>query len=407
MSSKYKSFILTESSGIYEFTIYENNSTIGKSNYLNIALNKLLFIVRKNLCLLHKNNITLNTRFDNNSFIKINILTSHTNTKLEVEKIEFDLEQCKFVSNSMNDFNTNLDDFNISILNDIISLKSTLYQTVEPIIKPQVTTNKPQVTSIKPQITPVKHETLLAKLEVVPTKSEAPPITTTKPQITIIKPPTTEKETKPTDPLDSDSDDDIPDEAITPEALELLETDLRKLEELKEEGLKKIQEVKEHQKKESDKYENVLFELHDKKKQERMRKEKEQQNRKVFEYDKKIYAEMKKEIEKPLHIRKFDENNIPILFRPKYPIFKFMEQESKFGNEKEFELYSELHDAIYNKPEETNSNSNLDNEIYIPHNIHYLNDTEKEKFFNLVNNNKYPSLDSLLIEQEKLQKPTF
>ena len=83
---------------------------------------------------------------------------------------------------------------------------------------------------------------------------------------------------------------------------------------------------------------------------------------------------------KPENIRRFGEDNIPKLFVDKYSIFKFMDEENKLDKESDFELYTELLNELKQEKQE-----DIDN-IYIPHNVHYLEEKDKEKFLKLMDN---------------------
>ena len=72
------------------------------------------------------------------------------------------------------------------------------------------------------------------------------------------------------------------------------------------------------------------------------------------------------------------ENKISILFKDKYPIFKFMDGKNLLNTDDEYLHYVNMHDELYPK-----KMHNI--ETYVPHNIHYLDEVEKNKYENIKN----------------------
>lgn len=101
-------------------------------------------------------------------------------------------------------------------------------------------------------------------------------------------------------------------------------------------------------------------------------KEKEDENKNIFKADKKSYYMLKQDIEDG----KVSENNMSILFKNKYPIFKFMECKGLLDNDDEYVQYVSIYNELYPKKD-------YDIEAYVPHNIHYLNEDEKIKYDNI------------------------
>jgi hypothetical protein len=88
---------------------------------------------------------------------------------------------------------------------------------------------------------------------------------------------------------------------------------------------------------------------------------------------------------------KMKEEEIPIIFRDKYPILKFMENNSLLDNEHEFEIFMELYYRLC----ETNT---FDDHKYVSHDFDFCDIDKQEAILEFIqNSNKYyPKIDELL-----------
>lgn len=100
--------------------------------------------------------------------------------------------------------------------------------------------------------------------------------------------------------------------------------------------------------------------------------EREQNRRNKFVANKEAYFRIKKDI----HEGKFNEANIPELFEKEYVIYKFMDDENLLNDDDEYMIFTHLYDELNESVEPQTKPQ------YIPHNINYLNDAEKEKYLN-------------------------
>jgi hypothetical protein len=128
---------------------------------------------------------------------------------------------------------------------------------------------------------------------------------------------------------------------------------------------------------EDEKLSKLSNDLGDKKRIALKNKEKEKENKNIFKADKQAYFRLKQDI----YENKITENKISILFKDKYPIFKFMDMKNLLGTDDEYIQYCSIYDEMY--PKKT-----FDIEAYVPHNVHYLNDLEKNKYEHIKNQNK-------------------
>ena len=194
--------------------------------------------------------------------------------------------------------------------------------------------------------------------------------------------------------------------------------------------IKQIEELQKHKEKEEENICNIEKEyddnqknlsnycdnLNDEKRTMRINKEKEEEKKRIFDSDKRVYDKLKLDIQK----NKIDESKIPELFSMKYPIFKFMDENNLLNNDDDYETYLCFYDEIYPPPKSTNTQE------YVPHNVHYLSNEEQEKYKNIKdkhkdiieeflykkNNNtekKYPSLEEIdqLLDSSSDDLPEF
>lgn len=147
---------------------------------------------------------------------------------------------------------------------------------------------------------------------------------------------------------------------------------LKMMNELKEKRNKEVERLELLKKNVDDKDKQLsknANKLGDEKRVFQKNKEKEDENKNIFNADKKSYYMLKQDIEDG----KISESKISILFKNKYPIFKFMESKNLLGSDDEYVQYVSIYNELYPQKE-------YDIDAYVPHNIHYLNEEEKSKY---------------------------
>lgn len=170
----------------------------------------------------------------------------------------------------------------------------------------------------------------------------------------------------------SDNVDEIDDK------LDILRKKMEKLIDVRDEQSDNNYSMKESIEKQRNKLDDfVLDKITEEKHKIKREEEKKEANRKVFRHDKKVYRLIKEDIENG----KINEDDIPVLFESKYPIFEFMDSNDMITlndehDEHEFMSYCEFYDDAYPEiKEEQNKQSE-----YVPHNLHYLPEEEQKKY---------------------------
>ena len=178
---------------------------------------------------------------------------------------------------------------------------------------------------------------------------------------------------------------------------------LKKLKENEEIDLKKLKKEKEDDIQNFSKYCN---EMGNKKREFIKNKEKEEEKRNRFEANKSAYRKMKQHIAEGI----LTEDKISCLFANEYPIYKFMDQKDLLDKPDDYITFLYINDELNSKNNIICSNKKVESD-YVPHNIHYLNEEEQEKYSHIKKNNKdlidefidnnkkvknYPSLDEVL-----------
>ena len=120
----------------------------------------------------------------------------------------------------------------------------------------------------------------------------------------------------------------------------------------------------------------VLEKITDEKQQLKRNNEKNEEMVRVFRCDKKVYRLIKEDVKNGI----ISNEEIPSLFEKKYPIFEFMDLHNlivlnDLHDENEFKLYCEYYDEAY-PPKIAYKNTN---DEYIPHNVNYLPEDEKNR----------------------------
>lgn len=172
---------------------------------------------------------------------------------------------------------------------------------------------------------------------------------------------TTEEETEFNDSDDdsiseydnSDKDSIFDPELLDDEDLENLDPELidemyNRTVSMFEEKNKELEEKKNSLEKQTKNYGRFIDKLNDEKRIIRVLEEKEEQRKRIFESDKSVYYKVFKQLEDG----KITEKHIPIFFKEKYPIFKYMDEQSFLEDEKEYSIYLLLFNKINSKEED-------------------------------------------------------
>ena len=176
---------------------------------------------------------------------------------------------------------------------------------------------------------------------------------------------------------ENENDDDI---SIDP--IELKKT-IEELKKKKDDELKKLEQLKEQNKKDIDKFSESNNKFGDLKRELKRNLEREQEKRHKFEANKSAYRKIKQDIDDG----KLTENKISELFVKEYPIYKFMDEKNMLDSSDDYIIFSMMYDEMtLDKTNKTNNKEQTTD--YIPHNYHYLNDDEQNKYKNIYNDNK-------------------
>lgn len=364
----------------YTYDLYENESKIYSSNDINFVIHELLSILFNYLSFQNINNLQHKNIF-NNLYINVILTEIGKRYPINITNIIFNMETFSLsATNSL--FTFILEDYNFILIDKIKSFK-----------KNNIKVNK--LKSLDEQ----ELECQKAKREII---NEPVSINTfienTK---NILK-----NEIK----LDDTSYCAIPKEVnIETEYDEnKIMEQINIIENMKKQEEDKILEIKNKYNQNKDDLLNYESEIKGEKMKERLKKDNEQQQKRIFESDKNSYNLMKKDIEQG----KLNEDKISVFFKQKYPIFKFMEENNDLDSENDFEIYNELFNDLYGSDtDDDNDNDNDDDNDkknqYIPHNYHYMSEKDKEKYKCFIDNNKknkMPSLDDLMMELNELEK---
>lgn len=175
-----------------------------------------------------------------------------------------------------------------------------------------------------------------------------------------------------------------------------LKAELDKLQKLRDDKLEKLFVLKDKHEEAVEGYTSLITDINSSKMSNRLQKDKLERKQREYDGAKSTYRKIKADLALPRNDSKIDENNIPVLFADKYPIFKFMDENNILDTDVEFDTYTE----IYNKLTE---NQQTDDTVYVPHNFHYLDEDKKKHFEEFINTTKtnYPSVDDLLMQLEE------
>jgi len=149
---------------------------------------------------------------------------------------------------------------------------------------------------------------------------------------------------------------------------ESLKQTMDSLQKLKKQEIEKLDELKKTVENDMENFSELYNDHNNKKRDLRKTKEKEKENRNKFDANKEAYVRMKNHIVEG----KLEESKISELFSKEYPIFKFLDQQNLLDKEDNYITYMNLYNEMYpNDPDKE--------EEYVPHNINYLDDQEKQK----------------------------
>jgi len=126
------------------------------------------------------------------------------------------------------------------------------------------------------------------------------------------------------------------------------------------------EEDKEQDEKDKEELINLKYNLSIKKQEDRLQKERNEEKKRVYNNDILIYKKIKEQIKQKI----INYNQIPELFIVKYNIFTVLENDNMIDN---YDVFNELCEAYIKKT------TILINKDYIPHNINYKTELNKEK----------------------------
>jgi hypothetical protein len=136
--------------------------------------------------------------------------------------------------------------------------------------------------------------------------------------------------------------------------------------EQQEDKEKDQEEDKEQDEKDKEELINLKYNLSIKKQEDRLQKERNEEKKRVYNNDILIYKKIKEQIKQKI----INYNQIPELFIVKYNIFTVLENDNMIDN---YDVFNELCEAYIKKT------TILINKDYIPHNINYKTELNKEK----------------------------
>lgn len=184
---------------------------------------------------------------------------------------------------------------------------------------------------------------------------------------------------------DSESEDDEEDDGKYANKIKLNVKSVNNFIKNKENTINELQEKA--NKKEQDYIENKCI-LDSKNAELRRLKERAEERQRVFESERDVtYIRIKDQLE----TTEMTEDNIPLMFVDKYPIFKLLDAENILHTDEDYEMYCNLYDKMYPKKAMTKRGE------YIPHNVNYLPEEKKKQYEKM-------KVDSTDIVQEFINK---
>jgi hypothetical protein len=358
------------------YRLIENNESILSSPNLFAVAHEMLCIVRNNLLFIKSNNLHGVIQKISNIYISVNFHNTYLKRYLiDYDKYYFSLETMKFTSDQ------HTSDLNVISLftNEEYIIFNKLISTIKDSLPYNNSSDlKPKVTIIKSTAKPV---TIIEK------KKEQTPV-----NVKIISDGdsnifNTSSEVNPKDNMLNDELDN---------ELDNIEKQMMELLELKEKEEKKLQELAEEQNKQNNTYADELCELNSLKIKERLAKENEEQRLNEFNASKNSYKYIETDIKKG----KLSENNIPVLFKRKYPILKFMDLNGHLDTDNDYELYCELYSNMYDDEEDVDE---VVNETDI---FNVFGEDTRKKYNEFISTTKgtIPSIDDLITNIKDLDE---
>lgn len=352
---------------MFQYILIENGVEIYKSNDFEVCAHEYFSILNNYLKFINKYNSKFNADNDiENLCIRVNqIVDNKKRYPIEIETYFYNFTEMKFTSKNKENNIKVMKNYNKKLESQILELINLNKNIVIP-------TNK-KVKQKSNNFTEVRSDELNLNKIIKKTMENAPL----------------------NNNIELDKDEPLVlDEDFNPENMEEM---IKQLEEMKQEEEKKIREVKEQHIMEAMEINEEALKLEDIKREEKNKKNIQEEKIRKYNSDKSTYKLIKKDIG-----TKLTENNIPVLFRQQYPIFKFMEELNYIEKESSFDLYTELYKDLYMEVEE-----DLEEKYkwYTPLNYSYLSENEKEKCMEFISKNKskIESLDEILKKLDKME----
>lgn len=179
--------------------------------------------------------------------------------------------------------------------------------------------------------------------------------------------------------FDPDKLDDNDLEDLDPEELERLYEESQQIVNQKENELRNKKETLESKMKNYGRY---VDRINDEKRMIRIIEEKEEQRKRIFDADKTVYYKVTKQLDEGIITQK----EIPIFFKHKYPIFRYMDESSLLEDENEYKIYLLLFNEVNNKDNDmkTNDKSKLIN----TYQQNYIDSDEKQSMNDIYEKHK-------------------
>ena len=389
---------------IFEFVLIENGLHIYSSPDLNLVIHELLSITLNYLSFLKSNNIKFNVK---NNTLHIDIFVKNINKRYPINygTIDFSFTTYQFICS--NNFNIQLKQYNLSLINKIKSLCSHTTQDfsryVNKKIEPKIINNDDILTNKHDDIDSLLQNTnqLLINNKV---NIDSNPFIIVENKENIKD--NLNNDTKIDVSLSTNNNSLLDSSNVDQDLENKLEKEIERIELLKIEQEEKLAEIKDNHNKQKEDIADYVCEINAKKMMERIKLDNENQKRNIYNSDKKSYFQMKANIE----VGKLKEENISPFFKQKYPIFKFMDENGNLDYDNDnldyknaYELYTELFNELYPK----NIIEDNEDDNYVPHNYHYLTESEKKKYSKFIKKSKektIPSYDDLILELNDTDK---
>jgi hypothetical protein len=316
----------------------------------------------------------------------------HSEIQVPLEKLNYDYLYCLEIvpSNKPHPFITNIYKFNIinmhfyDIHNNVISLSVPHFKLICDGIKSKLD-------HLCPQKKQTKQQTSTNTIE--PTQPRI---------IRQMGSKITEKSLEPKNIIIQDKDDDSEDaEDVDLLDPEMIKKTISALKELKDAEQKELEGLQKNNDENIKKFSDHIDKLNDIKRDLTKNKEIEIERRNKFEANKKAFFKIRQDIKEG----KFSEDKISELFINEYPIYKFMDQMNMLNKPDDYIVYLSLYNELYE------INTDKKHSDYVPHNVNYLSEDDKQKYVKLKEQNKdlieefmngkktnkkYPSIEEIL-----------